>query len=78
MITVYFSSGLGNGFNGPTQVSNGTTIASFIAQRLPGIDPKNLYIAVNGNQGVDPNTVLGSGDRITASQDNVKGARLAA
>lgn len=70
---VLFINNNGGGYAREYTVSAGTTVDQFIAQQLRD-DPKALMIRVN-NSPVLENQQLHSGDTVTATPVNIKGAR---
>ena len=66
----------GGGFADYMEVTEGTTVGKFFADKLPGRGPEDFLIRVN-RQPVAQNQVLREGDRVTATPTKIEGAKAA-
>ena len=65
----------GGGFADYVQIAEGTTVAKFFDQQLPGRDAEDYLIRVN-RQPVARSYVLQEGDRITMTPVKIEGAQV--
>ena len=70
---VLFLNNDGAGFADHVEVAEGTTIAKFLDERLPGRKADDLLIRVN-RQPTARDYVLQPGDRVSATPTKVEGA----
>ena len=73
---VLFLNNEGAGFADHVEVAAGTTVQSFLAEKLPGRKPGDFLIRVN-RLPVAADQVLADGDRVTATPVKIEGAALA-
>ena len=70
---VLFLNNEGGGFADHVEVEPGTSVAKFLADKLPGRSPADFLIRVN-RQPVASDQVLAEGDRVTATPVKIEGA----
>ena len=70
---VLFLNNEGGGFADHVEVEPGTSVANFLADKLPGRSPTDFLIRVN-RQPVASDQVLAEGDRVTATPVKIEGA----
>jgi len=63
----------GGGYADYVEVSEGTTVANFFSEKLPGRSPEDFLIRVN-RQPVASDYILKEGDRITMTPTKIEGA----
>jgi hypothetical protein len=64
----------GGGFAGHVEVAEGTTVAKFFGQKLPGREAVDFLIRVN-RQPAAADQVLTEGDRVSFTPTKIEGAR---
>jgi len=70
---VLFINNDGGGFADYIEIAEGTTVATFFSQQLPGRSPEDYLIRVN-RQPVASDYVLQEGDRVTITPTKIEGA----
>ena len=70
---VLFLNNEGGGFADRVEVEPGTSVAQFLADKLPNRDPADFLIRVN-RLPVPSDQVLAEGDRVTATPVKIDGA----
>jgi hypothetical protein len=63
----------GGGFADYVEVADGTTVAKFFTQKLPGRQPEDYLIRVN-RQPVPRNYVIQPNDRVSMTPTKIEGA----
>jgi sulfur carrier protein ThiS len=72
---ILFINNSGAGFADYIEVNEGTTIATFLEDRVHGTKPRDLLIRVN-RQPVPQDYSLQAGDRVSATPIKIEGATL--
>ena len=72
-ITVFFLNNEGGGFADKTRICSGTSLQTFLGQKMPGKNLTNYRLRVN-RQIADVTQILQEGDRVTVTPLNIKGA----
>jgi hypothetical protein len=72
-VKVLFINNDGGGFADHVDVADGTTVAKFFGQKLPGREPEDYLIRVN-RQPASADQVLREGDRVTMTPTKIEGA----
>ncbi len=75
MLKVLWINNAGAGWADHVDVSDGTTIKQFIAEKLPDTEPTDYLIRVN-RMPVAQDQVLQDGDRVTCTPMKIEGARV--
>ena len=73
MLRILWINNSGGGFADYVQVEEGTSVAKFIAKRLPDANPTDYLIRVN-RMPVASDQVLSDGDRVTCTPLKIDGA----
>ena len=73
---LFFINNQGAGFADTIEVEEGTTVADFFAEKMPGRKADDFLVRVN-RLPTPADQVLQTGDRVSMTPTKIEGARLA-